>query len=244
MSLEHIPVKIRFDAAMPIFLRGSRLFNEAVAILSGKVNSRNKLRVALCYFEIADSIVPEATNVNHKGLCLKFLGRYEECIRTYRRFYDEPDMLCNSDVHRKLADETIAYCQQRLKGGVNVAPTEEIYIEPINEPECVAFARNFGEALVDGDYDIARGMLSAELKQKYSKRKLQTITEKLIGDRTTVLGSADVVETMDQWSDKQESDVGWVYVALTGSECNEAVALTISKHFSELVISGIEWGRP
>lgn len=244
MNLEHIPIKIRHDAASSIFMRGSRLFQQAVEIIGGKVKSRNKLRSALYYFEIADSIIPEATNLNFKGLCQKFLGRYEDCIQTYRRFLEENGILCNDgDAYKNLANETIAYCKAKLDEETT-SDSEDAFADPLDDPDYAKYAQHFGEALMDGDYESAHSMLSNTLKSKYSKNKLQKTLEKMIANGDGDITSADVVNTMDDWPGKKEYDLGWAYLALTGNGFSEAVTVVISREFSEMVIRDIEWGRP
>jgi len=49
---------------------------------------------------------------------------------------------------------------------------------------------------------------------------------------------------MVDWPAREENDLGWIYVAISGSGYSEAVALIFSKNKSEILIRDIEWGRP
>lgn len=66
--MESIPTEICYDAATPVFMRGARNFRQTVDLIGEQVVSRNKLRAALCYFVVADSIVTELTNLNYRFL--------------------------------------------------------------------------------------------------------------------------------------------------------------------------------
>lgn len=40
------------------------------------------------------------------------------------------------------------------------------------------------------------------------------------------------------------NDLAWVYVAISGAEFNEAVAVIVTREHGQLRIRSIEWGRP
>ncbi len=52
------------------------------------------------------------------------------------------------------------------------------------------------------------------------------------------------VTEMEDWPDREESDLGWVYVALSGSTFSEAVTVVVSNQEGRHVIRSLEWGRP
>ena len=53
-----------------------------------------------------------------------------------------------------------------------------------------------------------------------------------------------VMECSDDMPDMEPNDVAWIYVAISGSEFNEAVTVVVSDVGGKLQISDIEWGRP
>lgn len=251
MSFEHIPPKIRHDAAAAVFAQGKRLFDQATGIDEEIVKDRNKLQAALHYFDIADTIVTDLACLDHKATCLRLLGQWKEGLETYERLLAEAMRLIEdaggertiaTESSRSMAIEMIAFCKEKI---AESGSTDGEGSDTPAEPTYVALARHFGEALVDADYDSAHQMLSHELKQEYSKKELQKNVKDMISYADGTLTSAVVVTPpMDDWPDKKREDVGWVYVALEGDDFSEAVALTISERHSELVISDIEWGRP
>lgn len=105
-------------------------------------------------------------------------------------------------------------------------------------------AVRFAEALVGGDFAAAHGMLSPRLASELPADALRGRYEEMTeyGD-----GPADFLQlmfTMEEWADHQPADVGWAYVAITGPEFSEAVAVIVEQAEGELGIRDIEWGRP
>ena len=49
---------------------------------------------------------------------------------------------------------------------------------------------------------------------------------------------------LEDWPAKQEGDVGYVYVALTGDGFCEAVTVTLTREADTIRIRELEWGRP
>jgi len=48
----------------------------------------------------------------------------------------------------------------------------------------------------------------------------------------------------DDMPNLQPGDFGWVYVAITGTEFNEAVTVVVTDDGGSVKIREIEWGRP
>ena len=102
----------------------------------------------------------------------------------------------------------------------------------------------FAEKLIKGDFDAAHRMLASNLRSSISPAQLKAKYEAMIeyGDGPPLL--AAVTGIMDDWSEKKETDVGWAYVSISGSDYLEAVTVIVSEEEKQLVISQIEWGRP
>jgi hypothetical protein len=49
---------------------------------------------------------------------------------------------------------------------------------------------------------------------------------------------------LEDWPDKKNGDLGYVYVALTGAGFCEAVTVTLTTDNGQARIRELEWGRP
>jgi hypothetical protein len=49
---------------------------------------------------------------------------------------------------------------------------------------------------------------------------------------------------MEDWPNKEEDDIGWAYVALSGDSFSEAATVIMKLEDGRMVIRSIEWGRP
>ncbi len=58
------------------------------------------------------------------------------------------------------------------------------------------------------------------------------------------ISDAEIVFEMEDWPGKEERDIGWVYVSLTGSTFSEAVTVVVITQNNDLAIRSLEWGRP
>lgn len=105
-------------------------------------------------------------------------------------------------------------------------------------------AIDFANALVSGDYEQAWAFLSESHREVLSEQQLQFEYEEMIEYGEGPILFAEVMETLTNWPAKQQGDVGWVYVAIVGSEYSEAVAVIVCKEGAYMRIREIEWGRP
>jgi hypothetical protein len=105
-------------------------------------------------------------------------------------------------------------------------------------------ALKFANALVSGDYETAHKMLSAALREKLSLSKLQETYEAMIEYGNSPPDFIDVMNILDNWSSKQNEDIGWAYVAISGDGYGEAVSVVVSQEDEKNLIRDIEWGRP
>jgi hypothetical protein len=104
----------------------------------------------------------------------------------------------------------------------------------------------FAKALVGGEFDAARAMLSGALADEWPPWRLEQALAEMIeyGD-----GPADHVEviqvdSMAGWPARESSDLGWAYVAICGDGFNEAVSVVVADEGGRTVIRDLEWGRP
>ena len=102
----------------------------------------------------------------------------------------------------------------------------------------------FAERLVAGEYEAAHSMLASTLHKELSAAQLKGEYEKMIGYGDGPPDFVSVVNVLEEWSTRQEGDVGWAYVAISGGDYSEAVAVVVSQEAERFVIREIEWGRP
>jgi hypothetical protein len=110
--------------------------------------------------------------------------------------------------------------------------------------EKLAFA--FARALVDGEFEAARALLSDPLRELWTAARLaQEFTEMLAyGDRPADHVEVVRFDDMEGWAIRQTWDLGWAYVAIYGDGFNEAVTVIVGDQAGRPVIRDLEWGRP
>jgi len=108
----------------------------------------------------------------------------------------------------------------------------------------------FARALTERDFDRANQMLAPSLRNDLTPAKLEHKYYRMISyaGKTTAT-DVSVGSVSDDWPSKEDSDVGWVYVGISGpypegGVWNEAVAAVVSDSKGELLIRSVEWGRP
>ena len=107
------------------------------------------------------------------------------------------------------------------------------------ETGCGKVALAFAKALVSGDYSKAYSLIA--LPEKINLE--QDFTE-MIEYGEGPVNHIELMNEMDSWPGKQQDDLGWVYVALSGENFSEAVSVVVSKVKGAIKITEIEWGRP
>lgn len=107
------------------------------------------------------------------------------------------------------------------------------------ETEHGKVALKFARALVTGDIEAANCLVSSAVKDDL-EAEYNEMTEYGDGPVTFI----EVMNEMENWPDKRESDIGWAYVALAGEGFSEAVAVVVSNVDGNNKITEIEWGRP
>ncbi len=103
------------------------------------------------------------------------------------------------------------------------------------------FALGFAEALVSGEFSVARSMLSRELSESVSASDLQTAYQEMIEYGDGPPDEIEVMNVLSEWPEKLPTDLGWAYVAIGGPGYAEAVAVVVTR---EGKVRKIEWRRP
>ncbi|MGD1105564.1 MAG: hypothetical protein ABR865_00855 [Terracidiphilus sp.] len=102
-------------------------------------------------------------------------------------------------------------------------------------------AFNFAEALLNGEYDKAHNLLSADLKREYSVSGLKSRFEEMmsIADEFPDVPAVVVLDNSELRNPSLDGK-GWAYVAIW----TEAVTVTVKPFGQELLITELIWGRP
>ncbi|WP_103668298.1 hypothetical protein [Pseudanabaena sp. BC1403] len=116
-------------------------------------------------------------------------------------------------------------------------------LEPKDTPQgIVGFA--FANALVEGEYNVAFNMLSAQLQIEFTPLSLKEKFEYMVGYGCSDPDFVEVMSAEDDWYIKEALDIGWAYVAISGDGFGEAVTVVVTQEQSKHVIREIDWGRP
>jgi len=107
-------------------------------------------------------------------------------------------------------------------------------------------AEQFGHAIARCDYEAAHALLSEAARELHSPESLKQAAEEMIASGDGPITDVDLVSEciLEDWPGKQEGDVGYVYVALTGDGFCEAVTVTLTREADAIRIRKLEWGRP
>ena len=106
------------------------------------------------------------------------------------------------------------------------------------------FAIRFAEALVARNFDMAHAMLSTSLRKATRVEQLRESYDMMMqrGDSTPPI--TELISTLDDWPTRRKSDLGWAYVAISGTSYAEGIAVIVKQVSGQPVIRQIEWGRP
>lgn len=113
-------------------------------------------------------------------------------------------------------------------------------------PAYVEIAKQFGDLIASEDYTAAHALLTKQAQAMHSPGDFKNEVE---GMTTYAPGPVREVEVMEDyiledWPDKQDHDVAYVYVSLAGDGYCEAVTLTLAQQGDDVRIRHLEWGRP
>jgi hypothetical protein len=104
----------------------------------------------------------------------------------------------------------------------------------------------FGRAIAKGDFVAAHALLTKGAQESHPPEALKRAVEEMIAIGDGPIEQVDLVKEciLEDWPDRQDGDVGYVYVALTGDGFCEAVTVTLTTEAGKIRIREIEWGRP
>jgi hypothetical protein len=116
-------------------------------------------------------------------------------------------------------------------------------MEPQQTPHGqVAFT--FATKMTSGDFSGAHQMLSARAQAEWPVARLKSDYEEMVSYFPAPPGLVMVVNTLEDWPDKQPGDIGWAYAAIAGDEGSEAVTVVVCDEGGKHLVRSIEWGRP
>lgn len=105
-------------------------------------------------------------------------------------------------------------------------------------------ALKFGQHIVQREWEAAHSLLSSKLQSATSPGNIENDIRSMTAYADDEISEAGVVIEMEEWPDKKDDDIGWVYVSLSGSTFSEGVTIVVEKQNSNLTIRSLEWGRP
>jgi hypothetical protein len=99
----------------------------------------------------------------------------------------------------------------------------------------------FASALLGHYYDDARGLLSPQLREKYSSESLKKTFEKMmsLADEPSDIDEIEVLDNALLGAASLDDD-GWAYIAIW----TEAITITAKQFGFDYFISDVVWGRP
>ena len=115
---------------------------------------------------------------------------------------------------------------------------------PVKSSDIKGIALQFTEALTDRDYSKAYAMVSSEYRNRMSLDKMKLDFESIVPSDWGPIGSIEIGTTLENWPDKQPSDLGWAYVSIGGDVYSEGVTVVITLEDGEAKICAVEFGRP
>jgi hypothetical protein len=103
---------------------------------------------------------------------------------------------------------------------------------------------DFARALVNRDYASAYAMTSRGYQQRVPLETMREAFEAVVPSDFGDVTAVEIVQTMDDWPDKQPSDAGWAYVSIGGDVYSEALTVVVTLEDGSLKVRDVEFGRP
>jgi len=117
-----------------------------------------------------------------------------------------------------------------------------------NTPETLTreTGTQFVKALLAADYALAHSYLSPQAQADCSPADLAEHYSTMIeyGSGPAQLDGHVHYEDMADWATRQNGDIGWVYISISGEDFLEAVTVIVCDEQGQPKIRQIEWGRP
>jgi hypothetical protein len=102
----------------------------------------------------------------------------------------------------------------------------------------------FANFLTKGNFKAAHKMLSAAEKEMYSSGDLKESFQEMFEGEEGLSLVVELINTMTDWPDRQDSDLGWAYVSISDDNYSEGISAVITREGNATKIRDIEWGRP
>jgi hypothetical protein len=109
------------------------------------------------------------------------------------------------------------------------------------------FALQFAHLLAQHDYKGAHSLTTQEYQQQVSVAKIQNYFEQIIpADWGPIDPILAVDDTFTDFPDKQDSDIGWVYVSLEGTvyPYSEGLYILVAQENNTFRVRDVVFGRP
>lgn len=142
------------------------------------------------------------------------------------------------------ANELIKRCEQQMALGTQLQLVEPdgktVEIEPLGLEDAKKLALIFATKLSNADFLGAGAHLSSKIKCDAEKLK-RAYDKMTFGEKAFVI---EVMDASDSMPGHKRADLGWVYVAIVGTNFSEAVAVVVTNETGVPRIRKLEWGRP
>jgi hypothetical protein len=109
-----------------------------------------------------------------------------------------------------------------------------------------AVAQRFGDCIARKDFAAAWELGSDNLRSSTTPETINNAVTTMTAAARGSIQAAQVMDefTLEDWPNKQATDLAVVYVALNGDSWSEAVTLTMAQQGEQVLIRQLEWGRP
>jgi hypothetical protein len=108
----------------------------------------------------------------------------------------------------------------------------------------IRIAEQFGIALANRDFVAAHAFLTGRATQIYLPENLEQEVAQMTLYAPGPILHVEVMQAIRDWPGRQQKDIAWVYVALTGDAFSEAVTVVLCSTPAGTRIRELEWGRP
>jgi len=107
-------------------------------------------------------------------------------------------------------------------------------------------AEQFGEAVAIGDFAAAHALLTKRAQQAHSVQAMKQQVADMTAYADAPIRYVEVMSdlALEDWPDKRDADLAWVYVALSGDSFSEGAYVLLITTDDGIRIGEVEWGRP
>jgi hypothetical protein len=115
---------------------------------------------------------------------------------------------------------------------------------PVTSEAYQAAAVSFTQHLADRAYDEAYAMTSQEYRAAVTLEQMKEDFETIVPLDWGDVEPIEIIQTMDSWPHKRDSDLLWVYLSIGGDVYSEALVAVLTSEDDEPRIREVEFGRP